>query len=64
MVGTFYQSPSPEADPYIQVGDKIENDTIVCILEAMKLKCPVYYLNRNVYYNKNNHSFLKSYMTW
>ncbi|QYA49238.1 acetyl-CoA carboxylase biotin carboxyl carrier protein [Nosocomiicoccus ampullae] len=37
MVGTFYQSPSPEADPYIQVGDKIENDTIVCILEAMKL---------------------------
>lgn len=37
MVGTFYQSPSPEADPYIQIGDKIENDTIVCILEAMKL---------------------------
>lgn len=37
MVGTFYKSPSPEADPYVQVGDKIENDTIVCILEAMKL---------------------------
>lgn len=37
MVGTFYQSPSPEADPYIQVGDKVENDSIVCILEAMKL---------------------------
>src|SRR5699024_5125309 len=37
MLGTFYQSPSPEADPYIQVGDKVENDSIVCILEAMKL---------------------------
>src|SRR5699024_2542441 len=37
MVGTLYQDPSPEGDPYLQVGDKVENDTIVCILEAMKL---------------------------
>ncbi|WP_420493769.1 acetyl-CoA carboxylase biotin carboxyl carrier protein [Macrococcus psychrotolerans] len=37
MVGTFYKSPSPEADPYVKVGDKVTNDSIVCILEAMKL---------------------------
>lgn len=37
MVGTFYKSPSPEADPYVKVGDKVKNDSIVCILEAMKL---------------------------
>ncbi|PMS28862.1 acetyl-CoA carboxylase, biotin carboxyl carrier protein, partial [Trinickia symbiotica] len=33
----FYKSPSPEADPYVKVGDKVKNDSIVCILEAMKL---------------------------
>jgi|SRR5699024_7726719 len=37
MVGTFYRKPSPESDPYVQVGDKIEDSTIVCIVEAMKL---------------------------
>ncbi|MDJ1108838.1 acetyl-CoA carboxylase biotin carboxyl carrier protein [Macrococcoides caseolyticum] len=37
MVGTFYKSPSPEADPYVKVGDKVTNNSIVCILEAMKL---------------------------
>ncbi|UBH12273.1 acetyl-CoA carboxylase biotin carboxyl carrier protein [Macrococcus armenti] len=37
MVGTFYKSPSPEADSYVKVGDKVSNDSIVCILEAMKL---------------------------
>lgn len=37
MVGTFYKSPSPEADPYVKVEDKVKNDSIVCILEAMKL---------------------------
>lgn len=37
MVGTFYRKPSPEADPYVQVGDKIKESTIVCIVEAMKL---------------------------
>ncbi|MBC3070626.1 acetyl-CoA carboxylase biotin carboxyl carrier protein [Staphylococcus capitis] len=37
MVGTFYKSPSPEEDTYVQVGDKVSNDTTVCILEAMKL---------------------------
>ena len=37
MVGTFYVSSSPEEDPYIKIGDKVKNDTIVCIVEAMKL---------------------------
>lgn len=37
MVGTFYSSPSPEDDPYVSVGSKVEEQTIVCIVEAMKL---------------------------
>ena len=37
MVGTFYKSPSPDEGPYVQVGSKVESDTTVCILEAMRL---------------------------
>ncbi|MFX3622592.1 MAG: acetyl-CoA carboxylase biotin carboxyl carrier protein [Ectobacillus sp.] len=37
MVGTFYASPSPDAPPYVSVGDRINEDTVVCIVEAMKL---------------------------
>lgn len=37
MVGTFYQAPSPDSDPYVKVGDKVSGETIVCIVEAMKL---------------------------
>ena len=37
MVGTFYKSPSPEENPYVQVGDSVSNESTVCILEAMKL---------------------------
>lgn len=37
MVGTFYRKPSPESDPYVQIGDKVDEDSIVCIVEAMKL---------------------------
>ncbi len=37
MVGTFYRKPSPESDAYVNVGDKIDESTIVCIVEAMKL---------------------------
>ena len=37
MVGTFYQSPNPESPAYVKVGDKVGNETIVCIVEAMKL---------------------------
>lgn len=37
MVGTFYQSPSPDADVYVKTGSKVSKDSIVCIVEAMKL---------------------------
>lgn len=37
MVGTFYQAPSPDSDPYVKVGSKVTGETIVCIVEAMKL---------------------------
>ncbi|MGM7701925.1 acetyl-CoA carboxylase biotin carboxyl carrier protein [Pseudalkalibacillus sp. Hm43] len=37
MVGTFYSSPSPEEDVYVKSGDKVSKDSIVCIIEAMKL---------------------------
>ncbi|MBB6444876.1 acetyl-CoA carboxylase biotin carboxyl carrier protein [Bacillus benzoevorans] len=37
MVGTFYQSPGPDQDPYVRVGAKVSEASIVCIVEAMKL---------------------------
>jgi len=37
MVGTFYRLPSPEADPYVSVGDSITPESVLCILEAMKV---------------------------
>lgn len=37
MVGTFYTSPSPEDAPFVKVGDKIDKNTVVCIIEAMKV---------------------------
>ena len=37
MVGTFYRAPSPEAPPFVEVGQIIEVGQVVCIIEAMKL---------------------------
>jgi acetyl-CoA carboxylase biotin carboxyl carrier protein len=37
MVGTFYQKPSPDAEIYVKVGSKVSKDSVVCIVEAMKL---------------------------
>lgn len=37
IVGTFYRSPAPDADPYVQVGDTVSQGTVLCIVEAMKL---------------------------
>lgn len=37
IVGTFYRSGSPEADPYVNVGQDVDKDTVVCIIEAMKV---------------------------
>lgn len=37
MVGTFYRSPAPDADPYVEVGDSVAVGQTLCIVEAMKL---------------------------
>jgi len=37
MVGTFYRAPSEGAEPYVSVGSVVDADTVVCILEAMKV---------------------------
>lgn len=37
MVGTFYSKPNPNAETYVKVGDHVEADTIVCVVEAMKM---------------------------
>jgi acetyl-CoA carboxylase biotin carboxyl carrier protein len=37
IVGTFYQAPSPDSEPYVKVGSKVDPDTVVCIVEAMKV---------------------------
>ena len=37
IVGTFYRSPSPTADAFVKIGSNVEADTVVCIIEAMKL---------------------------
>ncbi len=37
MVGTFYRSPSPESEAYVEVGSVVEKGDVVCIIEAMKM---------------------------
>ena len=37
LVGVFYRSPSPDAEAFVQVGDRVEAGQVLCILEAMKL---------------------------
>jgi acetyl-CoA carboxylase biotin carboxyl carrier protein len=37
IVGTFYLSPTPDAEHFVEVGDPVEADTVVCIVEAMKV---------------------------
>lgn len=37
MVGTFYSKPSPKAEPFVKVGDKVKKGDVLCIVEAMKL---------------------------
>ncbi|HEY3875844.1 MAG TPA: acetyl-CoA carboxylase biotin carboxyl carrier protein [Candidatus Kapabacteria bacterium] len=37
IVGTLYRAPAPDADPYVQMGQHVENGTTLCIIEAMKL---------------------------
>ena len=37
IVGTFHLTPSPNAEPFVQVGSTVQEDTVVCIVEAMKV---------------------------
>ncbi len=37
MVGTFYSAPSPDSPPYVTVGQDVSEDTVVCLMEAMKV---------------------------
>jgi acetyl-CoA carboxylase biotin carboxyl carrier protein len=37
IVGTFYAAPAPDAPPFVKVGDTVDADTVVCIVEAMKV---------------------------
>jgi acetyl-CoA carboxylase biotin carboxyl carrier protein len=37
MVGTFYRSSTPGSEPYVGIGSEVEPDTVVCIIEAMKV---------------------------
>lgn len=37
MVGTFYASPSPESEPFVEIGSEVKEGDVVCIIEAMKL---------------------------
>jgi acetyl-CoA carboxylase biotin carboxyl carrier protein len=37
MVGTYYSAPSPDAGPYVKIGDHVTEETVVCIIEAMKV---------------------------
>lgn len=41
MVGTFYSSPSPEAGPFVKVGDQVSEGDTLCIIEAMKIMNPI-----------------------
>jgi len=37
IVGTFYEAPSPDSDPFVEVGDSVSEGDVLCIIEAMKL---------------------------
>ena len=42
MVGTFYSAPSPDASPYVSVGTSVDEKSVVCIIEAMKVFNPIH----------------------
>ncbi len=37
IVGTYYATPSPDSDPYVEIGSRVETNTVACIVEAMKV---------------------------
>jgi acetyl-CoA carboxylase biotin carboxyl carrier protein len=42
LLGTFYRAPQPGAPPYVEIGSHVAADTVVAIIETMKLMNPVY----------------------
>jgi acetyl-CoA carboxylase biotin carboxyl carrier protein len=42
LLGTFYRAPQPGAPPFVDVGSRVDQDTVVAIIETMKLMNPVY----------------------
>ncbi|HEX2074832.1 MAG TPA: biotin/lipoyl-containing protein [Geodermatophilus sp.] len=42
LLGTFYRSPQPGAPPFVEVGDEVDEDTVVGIVETMKMMTPVH----------------------
>ena len=41
MIGTFYRAEAPGASPYVDVGSRVEPDTVVCLIEVMKMMNPI-----------------------
>ena len=41
ILGTFYRAPAPGAPPYVEVGERVEIDTVVCLIEVMKMMNPI-----------------------
>lgn len=37
LVGTFYRKPDPDSDPFVDIGDHVDEDTVICVVEAMKV---------------------------
>lgn len=37
MIGTYYAKPSPDSEPYVEVGSNVDPQTVVCVIEAMKV---------------------------
>ena len=42
LLGTFYRAPKPGAPPYVDVGDKVQEETVVGVIETMKMMTPVH----------------------
>jgi biotin carboxyl carrier protein len=41
MIGTFYRAEAPGASPYVELGTRVEPDTVVCLIEVMKMMNPI-----------------------
>ena len=41
MIGTFYRAEAPGAAPYVDLGSRVEPDTVVCLIEVMKMMNPI-----------------------